>query len=107
VKLRTAHIGLGLVVLATLVSAFGVVYAKHENRKLFITLQVLQAERDAMNVEWGQLQLEQSTQATHARVDVEARGRLGMQSPDPKAIIIIRPVLNPSEGSISHGSHGP
>ena len=95
-KLRAAHIGLGLVVLATLASALGVVYAKHENRKLFIELQALQAERDAMNVEWGQLQLEQSTQATHARVDAEARGRLGMQSPDPSAIVIISPAAHGS-----------
>ena len=95
-KLRAAHIGLGLVVLATLASALGVVYAKHENRKLFIELQALQAERDAMNVEWGQLQLEQSTQATHARVDAEARGRLGMQSPDPGAIVIINSVAQGS-----------
>ena len=106
-KLRAAHTGLGLVLLATLVSALGVVYAKHENRKLFIELQALQAERDAMNVEWGQLQLEQSTQATHARVDAEARGRLGMQPPDPKAIVIIRPVSSPSEGAIPHGSREP
>ena len=95
-KLRATHIGLGLVVLATLASALGVVYAKHENRKLFIELQALQAERDAMNVEWGQLQLEQSTQATHARVDAEARGRLEMQSPDPKAIVIISPAAHGS-----------
>lgn len=106
-KLRAAHTGLGLVLLATLASALGAVYAKHENRKLFIELQALQAERDAMNVEWGQLQLEQSTQATHARVDAEARTRLGMRSPDPKAIVIIRPVSSPSEGAIPHGSREP
>lgn len=94
--LRAAHAGLGLAVLATLASALGVVYAKHENRTLFITLQAQQSERDAMNVEWGQLQLEQSTQVTHARVDAEARGRLGMQSPDPGAIVIISPAAHGS-----------
>ena len=95
-RLRTAHIGLSLAVLAALAAALGVVYAKHENRTLFIELQALQAERDAMNVEWGQLQLEQGTQATYARVDAEARGRLEMQSPDPGAIVIINPAVHGS-----------
>lgn len=95
-RLRAAHIGLSLVVLATLAAALAAVYAKHENRKLFIELQSLQTERDAMNVEWGQLQLEQSTQATYTRVDAEARGRLGMRSPDPKAIVLINPAAQGS-----------
>ena len=89
--MRVANIGLVLIALAALASALGVVYAKHENRKLFIELQALQAERDAMNVEWGQLQLEQGTQATHARVDAEARSRLGMQPPVAREIVIISP----------------
>lgn len=97
--MRVANIGLTLVAAAALAAALGVVYAKHENRKLFIELQALQAERDAMNVEWGQLQLEQSTQATHARVDTEARSRLGMQPPLPKEIVLISP--------IAHGNHTP
>jgi len=48
---------LALIVLA---SSLGVVYAKHQSRKLFVELDILKKERDEMNVEWGQLQLEQS-----------------------------------------------
>jgi cell division protein FtsL len=53
-------------------------------------LQGLQAERDAMNVEWGQLQLEQSTHTTHGKVENAARQRLGMQIPGPQQVMILR-----------------
>ena len=43
---------------ALMVSAIGVVQLKHENRLRFVELQQLQAQRDALNVEWGQLLLE-------------------------------------------------
>ena len=53
--------------------------------------QVLQAERDAMNVEWGQLQLEQSTHTTHGKVEIAAHERLDMAIPGPQRVVILRP----------------
>ena len=50
-------------------SALAMIYTKHESRKLFIELEQLTAERDELNIEWGQLQIEQSTWATHARIE--------------------------------------
>ena len=44
-----------------------------------------------MDVEWGQLQLEQSTWATQGRVEGLAREPLGMISPAPDAVVIVRP----------------
>jgi cell division protein FtsL len=82
---------LGLLGLAVFASAIGVVYAKHESRKLFIELQTLQTTRDEMNVEWGQLQLEQSTLATHARIDAVARTKLDMITPAPETVVIVKP----------------
>ena len=55
-------------VLAVLASAVGVIEVKHESRKRFVELRTLEKARDAMSVEWGQLQLEQGTWATHSRV---------------------------------------
>jgi len=80
------HIVLGLSVLA---SALGVVYSKHESRQLFVALQNLETERDNMNIDWGRLQLEQSTWATHARIASEAQKKLGMVVPDMNNITII------------------
>jgi cell division protein FtsL len=77
-----------LAVVATAVSA---AYAKHQSRKLFIELQELEERRDAMDVEWGQLQLEQSTYTTHGKVETAARERLGMQTPAAQQVTIVRP----------------
>jgi cell division protein FtsL len=87
-KTNSMAVLLGLMVL---LSAVGVIRAKHENRKLFVQLQALEKERDQMNVEWGQLQLEQGTWATSSRVEEIARKRLGMEIPKSESVIIIRP----------------
>jgi cell division protein FtsL len=67
------------------------VYAKHQSRKLFVELQALGYEKDTMDVEWGQLQLEQGTLTTQGRVEQAARTRLGMTSPAPDAVVIVKP----------------
>jgi len=74
-----------------LASSLGVVYAKHESRKLFVELDKLKKDRDEMNVEWGRLQLEQSTLATHSRIERTAKKRLGMITPEYKKVFIARP----------------
>ena len=79
---------LALIVLA---SSLGVVYAKHQSRKLFVELDTLKKERDEMNVEWGRLQLEQSTLATHSRIEHTAKQRLKMVTPEYEQILIVRP----------------
>jgi cell division protein FtsL len=81
---------LGLMVLLAVGSSLGVVYAKHAARKEFVQLQELNRQRDAMQVEWGRLQLEQSTLADHARVEPIARRRLGMRMPDAGESVIAR-----------------
>ena len=75
---------------AGVTSALGVVYATHESRKLFIELQAQQKIRDDLDVEWGRLQLEQSTWATHGNVEVTAREKLGMRMPKPESVVIVR-----------------
>ncbi len=84
---------LGLILFASLdvMSALGVVYAKHQGRELFGELQALEAERDRMDTEWGQLQLEQSTLTTHGQVEQAAHERLGMLIPSPDNVVIVRP----------------
>ncbi len=82
---------LGSLLLIVIASALGVVYSKHVSRKLFVQLQGLEKERDRMNIEWGKMQLEQSTWATHARIERLARKKLEMTIPDAKNVVIIRP----------------
>jgi len=82
---------LWLLVLMVLASALGVVFTKHQSRKLFVELQVLSAERDAFGVEWGRLMLEQYTLATPNRVEDIARKRLAMNFPALENIVIVKP----------------
>ena len=77
--------------LAVLGSALGVVYAKHEARSRFNELQKLTQVRDDLDIEWGQLQLEQSTWATHGRVERVAREELRMFIPQASDLRIVQP----------------
>ena len=70
---------LGLLVTA---SALAVVYSQHRSRELFVELQRLEREQAALDTEWGRLELEQSTWATHGRIERIARDRLDMRLPD-------------------------
>jgi len=89
--MKARQLALALLVPAVVASAVAVVYAKHESRKLFMALQALQTERDRMDVQWGRLQLEQSTWATHGKVEHLARNRLHMTEPAAADIVVVRP----------------
>lgn len=80
-----------LLVIAVLASALGVVYATHENRMRYVQLQELNRARDKLDVEWGRLQLEQSTWATHGRIESVARKKLKMHSIDYGEAMIFKP----------------
>ncbi len=85
-----AIILLGLL-LAVIASAIAVVWARQENRMLFMQLTRLQNQRDHLNVEFGRLELEQATWADPVRIEALARHKLGMVSPAPDDIRLIRP----------------
>lgn len=70
-------------------SAIALIYTKHESRKLFVELETLTHERDELNIEWGQLQIEQSTWATHARIEQVALDRLSLVRPQSTEIFVI------------------
>ena len=80
-----------LVLLAVVATAVAVVYSKHTGRELFIELQGLANERDSMDVEWGQLQLEQSTLTTQGKVERAARDQLGMVNLAADNMVIVKP----------------
>jgi cell division protein FtsL len=80
-----------LVLLAVVATAVAVVYSKHTGRELFIELQGLANERDSMDVEWGQLQLEQSTLTTQGQVERAARDQLGMVNLAADNMVIVKP----------------
>jgi cell division protein FtsL len=76
---------------AVLASAAGVVYVKHEARALFVELEKLSGERDALNIEWGRLQLEQSSWSAHGFVEQVANRQLHMTMPSATEVKIVQP----------------
>ena len=69
---------LGVVLLVAIVgSGIAVAYERYRHRQLFVELEALKTQRDDLNIEWGQLMLEQATWATPTRVELIARQRLG------------------------------
>ena len=69
--------------------AVSVVTSQHQARKLFIELEAEQALAKKLDEERSQLQLEQSTWATHKRVEAVAAKSLGMKLPEPAATVIL------------------
>ena len=70
-------------------SAMALVFTKHESRKLFVELESLTHQRDELNIEWGQLQIEQSTWATYARIEQGATDELSLVRPQATEIYVI------------------
>jgi cell division protein FtsL len=91
-----ARINLVLLLLVT-ACALGLVTAQHQARKLFADMEQEQERAKQLDVEWGQLQLEQSTWAMHARVEKIARERLRMSVPDAKRTQMVMPAAEPGE----------
>lgn len=65
-----------------LLSAFATIYSTHACRALYKQLQVLESAQWFLQEDYGRLVLEQSTQASHYRVESVARADLGMTEPD-------------------------
>ena len=82
---------LTMLVVANVVSALAVVYARHQHRQLFVQVTRLEKVRDELNIDFGRLQLEQATWAESNRIDQIARDRLGMKFPEGAEIVVIRP----------------
>lgn len=70
--------------------ALGVVTSQHKARKLFVELQQEKDRAQQMDVEWGQLQLEQGTLAMPARVESLASRQLLMHTPSASQIRYVR-----------------
>lgn len=87
--MSVAKLNLMLLCLA-IACALGVVTSQHKARKLFVELQKEQELARQMEVEWGQLQLEQSTWALPTRVERIASRQLQMQLPKTEKIQFIR-----------------
>lgn len=85
---RTIVLALLLLAGAT-ASGIAVVHAKYQTRIHFAQLQDLRAQRDALDVEWNRLRLEEAALSTHVRIERKARDALGMYQPRVDDVLLI------------------
>jgi len=86
-----------LLLVGVIACALGVVTSQHRARKLFVELEKEKDRAQQMEVEWGQLQLEQGTWDMPARVENIASSKLQMQLPKSAQIQFIRSSYSGSE----------
>ena len=79
------------------VCALALVTSQHKARKLFVELQQQQDQTRALEVEYGQLQLEQSTWAMHSRVEKIAANNLQMRIPPATRVHLVPPPPAPTK----------
>ena len=72
-----------------LLSAVALVFVQHRHRALYVELQSLERERDALEVEWGKLQLEESTRLAQDNIELKAKKELAMRIPAPEDVVVV------------------
>ena len=81
---------INLVLLGVLIAcALGLVSSQHHARRLFTELEKEQELAKQIDIEWGQLQLEQSTWAMHARIEKIAAQTLRMRIPPAERVRLV------------------
>lgn len=89
IRITVRSISITLLVCGLLLSAFGVIYIKDLNRRLFMRYQTLQVQKTQSLVQWGKLLLEQSTWSTQSRIQQIAQKQLGMIVPRAKDVVLV------------------
>jgi len=78
-----------VLLVALVVCALSLVTSRHQSRKLFVEMEREQAATRSYDIEYGQLQIEQSTWAMPARVEKIAREQLHMQLPGASRVEVM------------------
>ncbi len=78
-----------VLLVAVVASAVAVVRTHHERRSLFVELDEVEARRDRLQVEWGRLQIEQSTWAASDRIERLAAQKLDLHLSRAGATVLV------------------
>jgi cell division protein FtsL len=67
-----------ILVIALVLCAISLVNAQYQSRRLFVELERAQSQTRQLDIQWAQLQLDQSTLGKHARIEMNAKRDLNM-----------------------------
>lgn len=84
---------------AAVTTAVGVIYVKYLTRTEFGVLQQVRAARDALDVEWGRLQIEEAALTSHIRVEDNARNKLDMYMPEGGEVRVVEVTVSKQDDS--------
>lgn len=79
-----------VILLAVLVSALSVIYSTNMYRMTLSQLELAELQGHQLQLQWGQLLLEQASLATPARVEQMATDKLHMVLPLSKKMFVLR-----------------
>lgn len=85
------NLAMGALFALLLASALAAIYSKYHSRQVFIEIQKQEKILDQYDVEWGQLQLELTTQADQSKIELHAREQLKLDMPERDKIIYLKP----------------
>lgn len=78
-----------LLLALVLMSGFSVIASTHQARDFYAQLQDIEAERWHLEEEYSRLLLEQSTWASHHRIELQAGEALGLSVPERDQLRVI------------------
>lgn len=87
---NASNILLLILLSGVMLSAIAVVGSSHASRTVFYELQQQRQTHNELEVEWGQLLIEQSTFGTEGRIERRAVDELGMKLPDWSGVVMVR-----------------
>ncbi len=81
---------IAVLLLALLASGISVIYTTFKNRSMLNDLQQLRNQRNELQVQWGQLLIEQSTFSLDSRIERKAIDELQMKVPEFSDVVMVR-----------------
>lgn len=81
--------GLLLLTALLVITSLMVAYLSHQSRELMAEREDLLRERDALDIEWRHLVIEESALAEHSRIEQLAQRNLQMQRPDDEQEVLV------------------
>lgn len=90
-RLSRGTMGLFVLLFALLTSAIAVIYVTNVERLSYSHLEQLEQQQHQLQLQWGQLLLEQASLATPARVEAMAVEKLNMKLPTDNDTFILQP----------------
>lgn len=84
------HIGLYILVLLVVLSAFSVIYFTHLNRQATSKFEQLLIQQDELDIEWRNLLIEQNSLAEHSEIASKAKKLLNMKRTDESSEVVVK-----------------